>query len=109
MSEFAAGNVFIRPNFMNEGDVIHGHAHTFDHVSYVISGAVRLVVRGQDGKPVTRIVHASDRVNWILIRAGVEHEITALMPDTRFHCIYAHRTPQGEVVQEYSGWEGAYV
>jgi hypothetical protein len=24
-------------------------------------------------------------------------------------CIYSHRTPQGDVVQEYTGWEGAYT
>lgn len=25
------------------------------------------------------------------------------------HCIYAHRTPQGDVVQEYDGWTPGYV
>lgn len=44
-----------------------------------------------------------------LIKANVEHEILALAP-TVFDCTYSHRTPQGDVVQDWNGWENsAYV
>jgi hypothetical protein len=38
----------------------------------------------------------------------VEHEITSTAPGTICWCVYSHRTPQGEVVEQYTGWEDAY-
>ena len=35
--------------------------------------------------------------------------ITALEDNSLGHCVYAHRTPQAEVVQEYTGWGPSYV
>jgi hypothetical protein len=104
-----AGNLYVRPNLMAKGQVIHGHKHNFDHMSYCTHGAVRFLAFLPDGSRVVRVIRASDRHNWILIRAGIEHESTALEHDTKFDCIYAHRQPGGEVVQEYTGWETAYV
>ena len=97
------GNIFVRRNRMRKGQVIHGHAHKFDHVSYVTMGVVTVATPTQ-----TRTIRATEARNYILIRAGVEHEITAL-EDSKFDCIYSHRTPQGEVVEEYTGWDQAYV
>jgi hypothetical protein len=42
------------------------------------------------------------------VNRNVEHEITATEPDTEFWCVYAHRNPQGDVVEQNDGWEGAY-
>ena len=53
-------------------------------------------------------IDADKGLNWVLIKAGVAHRITALRDGTIGHCIYAHRTPQGDVVQEYTGWAPAY-
>jgi hypothetical protein len=52
---------------------------------------------------------AVDNHKWVLIKAGVKHRITALEVDTVAHCIYAHRNPQGDIVQECDGWGDAYV
>ncbi len=46
--------------------------------------------------------------NYLLIKAEDKHEITALEDGTEFWCVYSHRTPQGEVTQEATGWEDAY-
>jgi quercetin dioxygenase-like cupin family protein len=106
--EWVSGNNFIRPNHMKKaGDVIHGHAHNFDHTSICMRGAVRVVGNGRE--VVLRSPTSNDGQCHILIKAGVEHEITALEDDTVFWCVYAHRTPQGDIVQEYTGWSDAYV
>ncbi len=141
MIEYAMGNVFIREGGpMTAGDVVDGHAHNFDHVTYISKGAARIerlelveapyseeeltaireaLAAAKDGEqslaeiPETRTEtkvlqsvekRASDGRNWVLILAGVLHRITALEDGTIYHCIYAHRTPQGDVVQEYDGW-----
>jgi hypothetical protein len=51
-----------------------------------------------------------------LARAGmaadvIDKTVTASQANVNAlgHCIYAHRTPQGEVVQEYDGWSPAYL
>lgn len=107
MVEFVCGNIFVRPNWLAKvGDQLPGHAHNFDHTTYVVTGSIR--VRGvcPDGRVIEKTFAAGQ---FCLIKADVEHTITALADDTLFHCIYAHRTPQGDVVQEFTGWEPAYV
>lgn len=107
MVEFVAGNIFIRPNPLpRAGDVVRGHCHNFDHVTYVVSGAVHIRAVRPDGVVIERDFVAGQ---FCLIKAEVEHEIIATVDGTLFHCIYAHRTPQGDVVQEFTGWEPAYV
>ena len=108
--ELALGNVFVRDSrgfgekFAKAGDVILGHKHNFDHLTLCWGGRIRIraVVRGAT---VETTVEPGD---YRLIKAGVEHEITALDDGARFLCIYAHREPQGDVVQEYTGWPPAY-
>lgn len=109
--ELVSGNIFIRPmEFDNVGAVVDGHVHNFDHTTYVVRGAVRIEQLDDDGNVVRTVEKkASDGQNWVLIRAGVIHRLTALEPDTLAHCIYSHRNPQGDVVMEYEGWEDAYV
>lgn len=106
--ELVSGNVFIRPmRFEQAGDVVDGHAHNFDHTTYVVRGALRIEALDAEGK----VVRSVDRTagNWVLIKAGVVHRLTALEDHSMGHCIYAHRTPQGDIVQEWDGWEKAYV
>lgn len=109
--EHVLGNVFVRPMaFARAGDVVEGHAHNFAHVTYVARGALRFERLRDDGS-VERMVdrRASDGHNYVLIHAGVTHRIIALDDDSLGHCIYAHRNPQGEVVQEFDGWTPGYV
>lgn len=107
MTEIApGGNVFIRPNRLPAlGDRVQGHKHNFDHVTIVFTGAILVRATLPSGAVVEREFHAPAHC---LIRADVEHEITALADGTEFWCVYAHRTPQGEVVQQETGWTEAY-
>lgn len=109
MLEFVSGNIFVREMaLLKKGHVISGHVHAFDHTTYVVRGAIRIEILGPDGE----VQQASDKRaidgrNWALIRAGAIHRITALEDNTTAHCIYAHRSPQGDIVQEWTGWEAA--
>lgn len=107
MTEWVSGNVYIRPNHLSKvGDVTHGHKHNFDHTTIVFKGGIRVKARLPDGSSVDREFLAPSHC---LIRADVEHEISALVDNTEYWCVYAHRTPQGDVVTEYDGWIPAYV
>jgi quercetin dioxygenase-like cupin family protein len=97
--EHQSGNIFIRPNRMEAGDVIDGHAHNFDHTTVFFGGS--FVVSGvlQDGiTPYRREFTGPDHV---LIKAGVTHRIEC-MSDGLFWCIYSHRDPQGRIVQKFT-------
>lgn len=108
--ELISGNIFIRPMpFDQAGSTIEGHAHNFDHTTYVVRGSVRIEALDDAGNVLRSAVKkASDGYNWVLIRAGVIHRLTALEANSLAHCIYAHRTPQGDVVQDWDGWSPAY-
>ncbi len=102
----AGGNFFIRPNYLEKaGDKTVGHTHNFDHVTIIFSGAVHILARWGNGATVEKDFRAPAHC---LIRADVEHEITALEDNTVYWCCYAHRTPQGDVVQYENGWTEAY-
>lgn len=104
--EWQSGNIFIRRNILERaGDVIDGHAHRFDHTSYVICGMVRVEAVLLDGRQIEKTFGPGDH---FLVLAGVQHKITAVTDGVMFDCIYSHRTPQGEVVQQATGWEPAY-
>jgi quercetin dioxygenase-like cupin family protein len=109
--EFASGNVFIREMaFAKAGDVVEGHKHNFDHTTYVIRGALLIESLNEDGTvKQSAIKRAVDGRNWVLIKANVSHRLTAQEDNSMGHCIYAHRTPQAEIVQDYDGWTPAYV
>lgn len=108
--EFIAGNVFVRQMMFDKaGDVVAGHAHNFDHITYCVRGGLRIEQLDVTGGIVRSVEKLAGEANWVLIRAGVEHRITALVDDSIGHCIYAHRTHQGDIVQEYSGWAPSYV
>lgn len=124
--EFVSGNIFVREmRFTRAGDVVQGHVHNFDHTTYVAKGALRvellrivkeavLNAHNVEVEPaqyeVMRAVEksASDGRNWVLIKAGAVHRITALTDGALGHCIYSHRTAQGEIVEEFDGWGPAY-
>lgn len=105
--EWVSGNLYIRPMYLREaGAVVQGHTHNFDHTTIVFTGAVRVVATLPDGRTVTQDFHAPAHM---LIKKDVTHEITALEDHTQVWCVYAHRTPQGDVVQEVTGWMDAYL
>ncbi len=106
LAERVSGNIYIRPMPLPlRGSKIDGHKHNFDHTTIVFKGSVHVLAKCPDGRRIEGTFRAPDS---FLVKAEVEHEITALEDDTLAWCVYAHRTPQGEIVQEYAGWEAAY-
>lgn len=104
--EWVSGNIFIRRNALPAvGDRVDGHRHSFDHTTIVFSGAVRVKAKLPDGQVLERDFEAPAH---FLVRADVEHEITATQPQTVFWCVYSHRDPQGRITQQFTGWEDAY-
>jgi hypothetical protein len=105
--EYASGNIYIRENPMPKaGMVCHGHKHNFDHTTVLFAGAVHVSAVLPDGRKIEQDFHAPSH---FLVHKDVEHEITALVDDTVFWCVYSHRTPQGDVVEHVTGWREAYV
>lgn len=110
LREFRLGNVFIREMlFTHKGTDVDGHAHNFDHVTYVSRGALLIEMLDDAGNVIKSAVkRAGEGLNFLLIKAGVKHRITALEDGSIGHCTYSHRNPQGEVVVEFDGWTPAY-
>lgn len=103
--EWISGNIFIRPNQLEQrGDVIHGHRHHFDHTTIVFTGAVHVLATFPDGSTREGDFKAPSH---FLIRKDVEHVITANEDGTIIWCVYSHRTPQGEIAEEFTGWDKA--
>jgi hypothetical protein len=108
--EFVAGNIFVRPmTFAKRGDVVQGHAHNFDHTTFALFGSVRVVALLPNGErqevDLRQSEFPGDRRVYALIKAGVQHEITCTSEGgAECWCVYSHRDPQGEVVQEWTGW-----
>lgn len=113
--EHVLGNVFVRPNCgYKRGDVCEGHAHHFDHVTFVTRGSFRIDRRWPDGRTETIVVGgpgsaAYDGRWYVLITAECTHRLEALEDHSDFFCVYAHRDPQAGVVQHYTGWQEAYT
>lgn len=111
VTEWVSGNILLRPmRFPRAGDSVKGHAHNFDHTTYIVRGAVQIDRLDETGQVADSVIkRAGDTFCWVLIKAGVIHRLTALEDESLGHCIYAHRNPQGEVVAEYDGWTPAHA
>ncbi len=78
--------LFYHNRLAEPGDKCGGHTHKFDHVTIVKTGRVRVVVNGP-GAPAAQTFElgVGDYVN---VRAEDGHEVTALLPDSEFICIW---------------------
>jgi quercetin dioxygenase-like cupin family protein len=77
-------NVFVKLHyFINPGDTHQGHAHVFDHITLLATGAVRMV--HDNGEQEFEAPHL------IVTPKGVTHQFIALKPGTLFCCIHAIR------------------
>jgi len=77
-------NLFSRQmHFEKAGDVEHGHTHSFDHLTLLANGKLKIVV---DGKESTFVAP-----QMIYIKAEKMHELTALEDNTVAYCIHALR------------------
>lgn len=95
-------------DFDRAGERLEGHYHNFPHDTFCSRGRLQVDVTDALRTEVkqSRVLDAGESC---LIRAGELHTLTALADNTRANCIYAHRTPRGEIVQEYTGWDEAYT
>lgn len=146
LPEGPRGNIFLRPmNLGLRGNAVQGEQHNFDHVLFVIKGAVLVreghqveVTRELPARPgrAWRVVDGrSEEVDvtlpagpvqvreWVgpvaehafgagtckLIRAELWHECVSLEDGTIAFCVFAHRDPDGNIIQSGCGFSHGYV
>jgi quercetin dioxygenase-like cupin family protein len=91
------GNVWVRHIVLDKaGDCSEGHKHTYDHVSLLTKGKVKVEVEGHPEKEFTA-------PTFIIIRKNYEHKVTALEDDSNWYCVFALRDLDGEVIEHYEG------
>jgi quercetin dioxygenase-like cupin family protein len=79
-----ADNVFVKMyQFENIGDTHNGHSHVFDHITLLYSGS--LLMKHDKGEQTFVAPHL------IVTPKNVNHQFTALEPNTVFCCIHAIR------------------
>lgn len=104
--EWVSGNIFIRETvFDQEGERADGHSHNFDHTTIIMAGAIHVKAKLPNGDVKQREFTSGQH---FLVRADVHHEVTALAANTCYWCVFSHRDPQGEIVQQFTGWERGY-
>ncbi len=88
-----------------------GHAHNYDHVTFVVRGAVKVFYRLPDEaeERESPVFRAGDERPYFLVKKDVHHRIKAVEPNTRYACVFAHHDHDGAAVQEYAGNEASYV
>jgi hypothetical protein len=74
-------------HFVNAGDKIVGHKHSFDHLTLLASGSLRLVVDGKESD--------FNAPHLIWIDKDKVHELTALEDNTVAACINGIRDGDG--------------
>lgn len=104
--ETVSGNIFLRKMKPDKGHCLPGHTHNFDHTTIVFTGSIHVRAETPDGRILE---HDFKAPSHFLVKAEVAHEITVLEDDTEYWCVYSHRSPQGEVLQDFVNWEDAYV
>lgn len=85
------GNVLIRRFVLRKNEHIPGHAHTFDHISILLKGSIRVTVNG-----VSTVYHAPHEV---IMAKEATHSLTALQDGTIWMCIFACRDANGAPVE----------
>lgn len=103
--EFISGNIYIRKNACDSGRVVEGHHHNFAHTTLLLSGRWHVKREWPNGEVRESEYSAPHH---LLIEADVKHTITCLEAGM-YWCVYSHRNPQGDIVQEYDGWNTSYV
>lgn len=79
---FCVGGVYAKElHFLHSGQVVRSHKHAFDHLSLLVKGRVMVIADG-----ISTEYRAPEGIK---IRAGVEHEIMSMEPDTLWYCIHA--------------------
>jgi hypothetical protein len=102
------GNIWVRSHVLtNAGDSNgSGHLHTFDHVTMLHKGRVRVDVTD----PETNEQRSKEFTapTFIVVRKNLKHKFTALEDNTQYYCVFALRDIDGEVTDVYSGKNDPY-
>ena len=81
-------NVFVKMNYIPHiGESIKGHSHTFDHISILASGAVKMI--HDKGEQDFTAPHL------IVIPKDTKHEFVATENATLLCCVHAIRDGEG--------------
>lgn len=84
-------NVLVRMvKLLRVGDYTEGHAHTFDHITLLATGAV--LMEHPNGSQEFRAPHL------IVTPKDIAHKFTALEPNTLYCCIHAIRDENNNIV-----------
>jgi quercetin dioxygenase-like cupin family protein len=77
-------NVFVKMHhFLHKGDTHNGHSHTFDHITLLASGSVKMI--HDNGEAEYKAPHL------IITPKNIRHQFIALEPNTIFACVHAIR------------------
>ena len=77
-------------HFLKAGDTEQGHAHSFDHLTLLAAGSLKVTVNG-----VSTDFKAP---HMIYIKQGDTHELVALEDNTVAYCIHALRDHEGDLL-----------
>lgn len=91
------GNIWVRQHtFEKAGEVLDGHEHHFDHVSFLTHGKAKVEVEGYPAKEF-------EAPTFIVIRKDHCHKVTALEDKTNWYCVFALRDLDGSPIEIYEG------
>jgi quercetin dioxygenase-like cupin family protein len=77
-------NLFVKlMTLETPGQKIHGHAHTYDHVTLLSTGSVWMRKEGQEER--------HDAPKLLVTQAGIEHEFECIEGPALLSCIHAIR------------------
>jgi quercetin dioxygenase-like cupin family protein len=78
-------NLFVRQmHFAATGDMELGHKHTFDHMTLLAKGKLKVKINDEETEFTAP--------QMIYIKADLQHELTAAADNTVAYCIHALRT-----------------
>lgn len=101
------GGFGVRMGHLSKGQATNTHRHNFPHLTYLRGpGRVEKLEPTNAEETQFRVVKRVDKPKGghVFIQAGMWHRITAL-EDLDYDCLYTHRTPDGELTDEFSGWQ----
>lgn len=85
-------NLFVRQmHFASAGDVELGHKHSFDHMTLLSKGKLKVKINDEETEFTAP--------HMIFIKAELQHELTAVTDNTVAYCIHALRDqPTGDIL-----------
>jgi quercetin dioxygenase-like cupin family protein len=82
-------NLFVRQmHFASAGDMELGHKHTFDHMTLLAKGKLKVKINDEETEFTAP--------QMIYIKADLQHELTATSDNTVAYCIHALRSGEND-------------